>query len=91
MWGFLKRLAEYVSTEQPKEEHKSRLTKKKSQIEKFNTRYQTDVFTPRNQSSDSFAPYIKQTSGKLNSTKRKSHRPSIKSFDEMEHSIDPFD
>lgn len=91
MWGFLKRLTGSGSTEQPKEEHKSSLPKKKSQIEKFNARYQTDVFTTRNQNGDPFIPHRKQTRGKLNSTKRQSHRPSIKSFDEMERGLDPFD
>ena len=86
MFDFLKRLTGSKPAEQ-EQTPRSCPPKKKSQIEKFKSRYQEDVFSERERSG--FRTDRKQTSGKLNSTKRSSHRKSVKSFADL--SDDPFD
>lgn len=86
MFDFLKRLAGSKPTEQ-EQTPRPCPPKKKSQIEKFQARYQEDVFSARERSC--FRTDRKQPSGKLNSTKKSSHRKSVKSFADL--SDDPFD
>ncbi len=85
MFDFLKRLTGSKPVEQ-EQTPRPCPPKKKSQIEKFQSRYQDDVFSTRERSG--FRTDRKQTCGKLNSTKRSSHRKSVKSFADLD---DPFD
>lgn len=89
MFGFLKFITGSNRTKPPKEEeHKSSLPKKRSQIEKFNSRYH-DVLTSKSEQADPFNPKEKTTK-KNTSVRRQPRRRSISSFDELDLDLDPF-